>query len=229
MGLSTAARNAIADAFLALADEDAGTPTAEFATSAAFTTIPLIFNLNGTDAFLAAVAGVAGFNGAPITATASSTGTCTHFRVKDRDGTVITSLDEMIDAWAALMAVGSGVATLEYMNAALTTAYLTLNLNTTPFGASSGGVATANGLPIAGTGAATGTATHFRYKDRNGLTVVDDALPATIDIVSGESYTATSLTYGANLYSSVLSSSFNVTSGIDYSLNALSDYTQPAS
>lgn len=229
MPLSTATRNAAADAFVDLADADSGTPTLELGTDASFTTTPLIFSLDNSAAFAAAVGGSCSFTGAPITATASATATCTHKRIKDRDGTVLTSVDEIVDAVVDLIDVGSGTAVVEFGDSGLVAVYASYNLNDPAFGASSGGLATANGFPKSATASGTGTATDYQVKDKNGTVVLSLVLPSSFDFVASQSYDFNSFTFTTSIFNPALASSLNVTIGQDYNLNAISAYTQPAS
>ncbi len=230
MALSTASRNAGADALVDLVDVGSGTPTLELGTSAAFTTIPLIFNLATPAAFAAAAGGSAAFTGAPIVATATASGTATHKRLKDRDGNVITSVDEIVDAIMGLIDVGSGTPVVEIGDTGLASVYISYNLDTpAAFGDSSSGIATANGYPKTAAASATGTGTDYQIKDRDGTVVLSDTLAASVNFTNGQNYTFNSFTYTTTPYSQVLASSFAVVNGEDYNLNAISAYTQPAS
>lgn len=229
MPLSTAAINAAADALVDLADIGAGANgTLEVGDSAGFSTVALIFDLDTPAAFSAAAAGIATAEGVPIVATASASITATHKRLKDRDGTVLTSVDEIVDAVVDLVDVGAGTATLRIANSGDTTTFITYNLDATAFGSSSGGVATANGFPKNATAAATGTGTHFYLEDKDGTLVDSQALPASISFTNGVNYTFNSFTYTTTTYDQALAASFSVTNGEDYTLNAAT-YTQPAS
>ncbi|EKU99769.1 hypothetical protein Lepto7375DRAFT_1840 [Leptolyngbya sp. PCC 7375] len=228
MPLSTTAINTGSDAFVDLIDTGAGTGTLELGDSASFTTVLVTFDLDTPEAFAAAVGGIAAFNGTPISATATATGTATYQRLKNRDGIVVEGVDETIDAILALVNAGAGTATVEIGNSDFSAIYITYNLDTTAFGASSGGTATANGFPKSATASATGSGTHFRIKDRDGSVVDSQALPSPISFEAGQSYNFNSFSYTTTAYSQELASSTNITSGEDYTLNS-GNYTQPAS
>ncbi|MFG6095064.1 hypothetical protein SPB21_07430 [Leptothoe sp. ISB3NOV94-8A] len=228
MPLSTTAINAGANALVDLVDTGAGTGTLELGDSASFTNVLVSFDLATPEAFAAAAGGIANFNGTPISATATATGTATHQRLKDRDGTVVDGVDEVIDAILALVNAGAGTATVEIGNSDFSVIYITYNLGTTAFGASSGGTATANGFPKSATASATGSGTHFRIKDRDGSVVDSQTLPSPISFETGQSYNFNSFSYSTTAYSQALDSSISITNGESYILNS-GNYTQPAS
>lgn len=227
MPLSTTAINAGADAFVDLADVGAGAnPTLEVATSSAFTTILLTFDLDTPAAFTAAASGISTANGVPISTVASASGTATHKRLKDKDGTVIDGIDEIVDAIVDLIDVGAGTAVLEIAtDSGFGTVLISYNLNANAFGNSSGGTATANGFPKTAAASGTGNGTHWQVKDRDGNVVDSQALAAPISFANGVNYTFNSFTYTTTAYSQALGSSFSVTLGESYNFNA-GTYTQ---
>lgn len=102
-----------------------------------------------------------------------------------------------------LIDVGSGTAVLRIR--ASTTALCNVSLPNPAFGAASNGVATAAGLPLAGTAIATGTADNFQVLDRDGTLVFSgsctesggggDCIIDETDIVSGSTVTVTAWTH----------------------------------
>lgn len=92
------------------------------------------------------------------------------------------------DAIADLADAGSGPATIEIRtgaqpasanDAASGTLLATFTCDDPAFGAASAGVATLQDAPLLTTGAAAGTAGHFRLKDSAGATVMDGSVTAT--------------------------------------------------
>ena len=85
--LTTAERNAAADAVVDLLDTGTGTPEVRFGNTG-LAAVYLTIQLDGTNAFGAAAAGVATLTGTP-SAVASGTGTATDYGYFDRDDTAL--------------------------------------------------------------------------------------------------------------------------------------------
>ena len=88
--LSTAARNAMADALVDLVDVGAGSNGTLQIGTTGFATVLVTFDFDAT-AFGAAASGVATAASLPISATAAATGTAAEYRVRDADGTTVWS------------------------------------------------------------------------------------------------------------------------------------------
>lgn len=230
MPLSTVAQNAAADALTALLNVGSTNAPRMVYGDSGFTNT-LVIDLDSPDAFGDAAAGISTASNPPFSATAAATFTATNRRFLDRDGAIVEGSavqDAIVDAVTALIDAGAGTATLEYGDSTFATIYATANLNSTPFAAASGGTANANGLPLTAVGAVTGTATHYRFKDKDGTVVDSQPLPVSRAFVSGQNKPINQLSYTTTAYSQILTSSVSITSGEDYSEAALT-YTQPDS
>lgn len=94
-----------------------------------------------------------------------------------------------------LIDVGAGTSTVEFGNSDFSTIYLTFSFPATAFGNASGGIATGAGTPYSATGAATGTATHYRVSDKDGTVVDERILSTSVSVTSGQSYSMNSITF----------------------------------
>ncbi|MEM9263954.1 MAG: hypothetical protein AAGA46_00345 [Cyanobacteria bacterium P01_F01_bin.13] len=88
MTLSTTARNNQVNAFGTTINTGAGANgTVEYGNSD-MSAIYITWNLDGTNPLTAPATGVATFTGQPIAATGGTTGTATHYQLKNKDGGV---------------------------------------------------------------------------------------------------------------------------------------------
>ena len=111
------------------------------------------------------------------------------------------------DAFPTSVDAGSGAGTVELYTGATDgagTLLATFTLSDPSFGSASTGVATANSLPKATTGAATGTIGHAEIKDSAGTlrgstadvgTSGTQVVVSTLSVVSGQPLSLTGLTY----------------------------------
>lgn len=192
--LATAARNAAADAILALINISGpgtlqiGTGTT---TDVGFGTVLATIPMAAT-AFAAASNGTATANSLPRTdSAADASGTAAAFRFRngtpatvffgsvktsdDGSDIVLTDLarNAALNAINALINTGSGTATIQFAAAADTTftsPLVSFNLPNPAFGAAAAGAIALNG-PLTGTGTVGGTAGLFRVRDRNSAEV----------------------------------------------------------
>ena len=94
-----------------------------------------------------------------------------------------------------LIDVGTGTAIVEFGNSDFSAIFLTFNFPATAFGDASGGIAPAVSTPYSATGVASGSATHYRVKDKDGTVIDDRALAAAISVTLNQNYTMNSATY----------------------------------
>lgn len=184
--LDNTTRTSVAAAICGLADAGAGAATIQIGTSA-FGSILATFTCSDP-AFTAGAAGVQDLDVTPaLSVAASASGTAAVWRLRDSNSVVVfdgavaatsdgSDLNLSTNARnAALNAITTAIGasgTLQLTTAGDTgfaSPLITLNLNSTPFGAASSGTITFNG-PVTGNTGAAGTATLFRV--RNGSQTV---------------------------------------------------------
>ena len=78
---------------------------------------------------------------------------------------------------ASLVAAGAGTAKVRCKDATVT--IVDFDMSATPFGAPSGGVITANGLPLAGTAVADGDVDNFEVLDKDANVIFAGSITAT--------------------------------------------------